>query len=69
MVGGMVGAESNAGTRSDSVGGFRSQRKWRDARQGRLCLSVCQGSVGEGGGMTETSLRGVVKQVLVRENN
>lgn len=26
-------------------------------------------SVGEGDRMTETSLRGVVKQVLVRENN
>lgn len=33
-----------------------------------VCPSV-RVSVGEGDGMTETSLRGVVKQVLVRKNN
>lgn len=70
MVGGMVGGQSQT-QGPDQIPLVGSGHRGNGEMPGR---AVCVGpsvrvSVGEGDRMTETSLRGVVKQVLVRENN
>lgn len=70
MVGGDGGGQSQT-QGPDQIPLVGSGHRGNGEMPGRavcVCPSVKM-SVGEGDGMTETSLRGVVKQVLERENN